>query len=134
MDLKPGGVSVGPGAWRMRLRGYGYGERMQPVAAAEMTVRDNRIEYQRGPLRQEWYVKQRSGLEQGFTLSAPPEGHATGEALVLRLGVSGALRAVLQADGEQVAFVDAEGERVLSYSDLAAFDAGAAGCRRGCAW
>ncbi|MBN1206352.1 MAG: DUF11 domain-containing protein [Myxococcaceae bacterium] len=122
LDLTPRGPSGRAGPWRMSLRGYGYGEQLQPVAAAELVVRDNRIEYQRGPLT-EWYVNERRGLEQGFTLAAPPAGHPSGEPLVLRLGVSGALRAVLEAGGEQVAFMDADGERVLSYSKLAAFDA-----------
>ncbi|RKH55880.1 DUF7507 domain-containing protein, partial [Corallococcus llansteffanensis] len=122
LHLAARGPSAGSWQWRMSLRGYGYGEQIQPVAAAERVVRDNRIEYLRGPLT-EWYVNERQGLEQSFTLAAPPAGSVSGEALVLRLGVSGPLRAVLQADGEQVAFVDADGERVLSYSKLAAFDA-----------
>ncbi|WP_095987402.1 DUF7507 domain-containing protein [Cystobacter fuscus] len=122
LHLAARGPSAGSWQWRMSLRGYGYGEQMQPVAAAERLVRDNRIEYQRGPLT-EWYVNERQGLEQGFTLAAPPAGRESGEALVLRLGVSGALRAVLEDDGEQVAFLGADGERVLSYSKLAAFDA-----------
>ncbi|WP_375758446.1 hypothetical protein [Corallococcus exercitus] len=122
LDLTPRGPSTGSSPLRMSLRGYGYGEQMQPVAAAELVVRDNRIEYQRGPLT-EWYINERQGLEQGFTLAAPPAGSPSGEPLVLRLGVTGELRAVLEADGAQVAFVDAGGERVWSYSKLAAFDA-----------
>ncbi|NOK11951.1 DUF7507 domain-containing protein [Corallococcus exercitus] len=122
LDLTPRGPSAGSLPWRMRLRGYGYGEQMQPVAAARLVVRDNRIEYLRGPLT-EWYVNERQGLEQGFTLAAPPAGPPSGEPLVLRLGVTGALRAVLEDDGEKVVFVDAGGERVWSYSKLAAFDA-----------
>jgi len=122
VDLKPRGPSARPLPWRMSLRGYGYGEQMQPVAAAELLVRDNRIEYQRGPLT-EWYINERQGLEQGFTLAAPPAGRASGKPLVLRLGMSGVLHAVLESNGEQVAVVDAGGERVLNCSKLAAFDA-----------
>ncbi|RKI51147.1 DUF11 domain-containing protein [Corallococcus sp. AB004] len=122
LHLAARGPSADSWQWSMKLRGYGYGEHMQPVASAERVVRDNRIEYLRGPLT-EWYLNERQGLGQGFTLAAPPAGSVSGEALVLRLGVGGPLRAVRQADGEQVAFADADGERVLSYSKLAAFDA-----------
>ncbi|MBN8226712.1 DUF11 domain-containing protein [Corallococcus macrosporus] len=122
LHLAARGPSAGSWQWHMSLRGYGYGEQMQPVAAAERVVRDNRIGYLRGPLTEE-YVNTRQGLEQRFTLATPPAGRMPGEALVLRLGVSGPLRAVLQADPEKLAFVDANGERVLSHGRLAAIDA-----------
>ena len=38
---------------------------------ASLVVIENRIEYRRGPMT-EWYVNERRGIEQGFTLVAPP--------------------------------------------------------------
>lgn len=59
--------------WGLHLRGYGYGDQMEPVSGAERVVIDNRVEYRRGDLV-EWYVNDHRGLEQGFTLSQRPAG------------------------------------------------------------
>ena len=58
--------------WGLTLVGYGYAGDMQPVAAAELVVADNRLAYHRGDVT-EWYVNDERGLEQGFTLAAAPE-------------------------------------------------------------
>ena len=63
--------------WGLRLRGYGYGDHLEPVSGAELVVMDNRIEYRRGDLV-EWYLNDHRGLEQGFTLSRRP-ARASGE-------------------------------------------------------
>ncbi|MGI9106459.1 MAG: hypothetical protein ACR2G4_09440 [Pyrinomonadaceae bacterium] len=111
----------------MRLAAYGYGERAVPVGRAEMVAAKNRVEYRRGSLV-EWYLNERRGVEQGFTLQEPPasagEGARGVEPLSVRLAIEGSLRAELGAGGESVEFVDAAGERVLSYDQLAAYDAG----------
>lgn len=65
--------SAGGWQWGMSLLSYGYGKRIQPVEPAELVVGDNRIEYRRGTLT-EWYVNEPRGIEQGFTLAAPPRG------------------------------------------------------------
>ena len=59
LGLAPEGLRV----WRQ----------LEPVARAEVVATDNRIEYRRGDLV-EWYVNDRRGLEQGFTLSQRPGG------------------------------------------------------------
>ncbi len=75
-------VRSGQAHWRLELSGYGYGDRLDKVEGAAPQNRANRVEYQRGPLV-EWYVNGPAGLEQGFTLSAPPAlgtrdtGHGT---------------------------------------------------------
>ena len=55
----------------LALRSIGYGDELRPVAAAAPTATKNRVEYRRGGLT-EWYVNGPLGLEQGFTLAAPP--------------------------------------------------------------
>jgi hypothetical protein len=72
---------------RLRLRSYGYGRRMLTAGAGTMRVDGNRIEIGRRLATQsnptktdqdssdeivEWYQNRKDGLEQGFTLTAPP--------------------------------------------------------------
>jgi hypothetical protein len=64
-------VRSGQTHWRLALVGYGYGVHLERVGEAAPHSLGNRVEYQRGPLV-EWYVNGPTGLEQGFTLSAPP--------------------------------------------------------------
>ncbi len=123
LSVRPHTTPAKTWQWGMQLQGYGYGERMQRVAPAEPVVADNRIEYRRGALT-EWYINERRGIEQGFTLLQPPAGRrSASEPLALRLNVSGDLRAEASGDGQRVWFVQGGGERVLGYSKLAAFDA-----------
>src|ERR1700730_11784844 len=71
------------GAWKwqmgLRLTGYGYGKQLRHVASGEIKVQENRVEISKHTARRrqsssltEWYVNKPDGLEQGFTLSAPP--------------------------------------------------------------
>ena len=78
----------------LALRAYGYGEALRPVAGAEPQAEANRIVYRRGMLS-EWYVNGPLGLEQGFTLDAPPVGPREGS-LTLSLTVGGTLDAQQQ--------------------------------------
>src|SRR5207245_11699719 len=72
---------------RLRLRSYGYGRRMLTAGAGTMRVDGNRIEIDRRLPTQsnptntdqgssdeivEWFQNRKDGLEQGFTLTAPP--------------------------------------------------------------
>jgi hypothetical protein len=92
--------------WGLRLTGYGYGERLQPLSKTEMSSAGNRVEYryfvgppsrgkekmestppsggngeERGALT-EWYVNDARGIEHGFTLSSPPGGARKGRSPV----------------------------------------------------
>jgi hypothetical protein len=112
-------------SFAMRLKGYGYGERVVAVERAEIVTAGNRVEYRRGSLV-EWYLNERRGVEQGFTLQEPPAGgdaRGQGEALTLYLAVKGNLRAELGFDAQSVKFVDKMGEQTLIYDQLLAFDA-----------
>jgi phospholipase C len=122
------GVTLAPGgrkaAWhsRLRLTGVGYGARLGRPAAAALSAAESRIELRRGPLT-EWYVNERRGLEQGFTLRSPP-ARETGGPLVLRMTVGGDLRPHGDGSGGTISLVDRSGHPVLTYGELHAYDAG----------
>ena len=61
----------------LSLTGYGFADNVNPVSEAKMSVLENRVEYQRGRLT-EWYVNSEDGIEQGFTIDAPPEPGSQG--------------------------------------------------------
>lgn len=87
-DVDFGAESIALGSldaktWRlgMALVGYGYGSDIRPAPPAQLHVAGNRVEYRRGdtaagspPQLTEWYLNGPLGLEQGFTLLAPPPG------------------------------------------------------------
>jgi hypothetical protein len=101
----------------LALRAYGYGDALRPVVGAEPQAEANRVVYRRGPL-DEWYVNGPLGLEQGFTLDAPPVGPREG-ALTLSMTVGGTLDAQLDADGDGLAFASSS----VRYDGLFAMDA-----------
>jgi hypothetical protein len=103
----------------LSLSGYGYGVALQAVAPASPRAQANRVVYERGKLR-EWYANGPLGLEQGFTLAAPPARRAG--PLTLALALSGNVRGSLSSGGEAVTF-DAVGGVALVYRGLVATDA-----------
>ena len=124
--FRDGGVEVWPAdphpawSWGMRLTGYGTPGQIQPVAAAQQHVDGARLEYRRGPLT-EWYVNRSVGLEQGFTLAAPPRPGA--EQLVLALDLGGGLTPEWEHPGQSLRFHAPTGAYALSYRDLEVIDA-----------
>ena len=56
-----------------RLARFGREGSLRPVESAYPLAQENRLEFLRERL-DEWYVNDDRGLEQGFTLHAPPEG------------------------------------------------------------
>ena len=107
--------------WGLSLVAYGYEGAIAPVAEAELKVEGNRVEFRRGALT-EWYVNDRRGLEQGFTLSEPP-GQGQRGTLVLELRTSGRLRPIPETAGSSVVLANAHGQVMLRYGALAAWDA-----------
>ena len=105
--------------WGMALQRFGYKGAMRTVEKAERVADGNRIEYRRGDLV-EWYINDGRGLEQGFTIAAPP-GKQGNHPLSVELGLTGSLLA--SAGKDAVLFEDASGETVLRYSGLLAWDA-----------
>ncbi len=105
----------------MSLQGWGYEGAIQPVREPELVAVGNRLEYRRGELV-EWYVSDARGLEQGFTLAAPPAERGDGP-LVMELSLSGSLSPKLTEDGSAILLTDRRGETFLRYDALAAWDA-----------
>jgi hypothetical protein len=127
--------SSGEREWQLglRLTGWGYGEHLPAVTSGRMTVRGNRVEIRKqalaGPQSSplvEWYVNTPRGLEQGFTLSAPPDtipyAGAPGR-LRIALELTGDLRGEATEDGQTVLLKDQHGRRLASYDHLKAWDA-----------
>ncbi len=133
-DFTRQGMEVRSGRthWRLALGGYGYGDRLEKVGVAAPQNRANRVEYPRGPLV-EWYVNGPAGLEQGFTLSAPPASGASGTrnssplTIALEIGgdltASADLPAEVGARAEGLTLRDGRGQAVLRYTGLTAHDA-----------
>jgi hypothetical protein len=113
--------------WDLRTTGYGYQGDVRPLPAPAETASDaNRLEYRRAGMA-EWYVNDERGLEQGFTLDAPPAGG--GEVLVLEMALDTGLVPTLTSDpaitsGQAIEFTQPDGNVILlRYSDLYAYDA-----------
>ena len=116
------GVRIGSGTgWLgLRLAGYGRGGLLAPVDPVLPHAHGNVVVYPRGSL-QESYANGPLGLEQAFTLTAPPKPRLAG-ALTLSLSLSGNLRSSLARSSDAVSFT---GSGVsLTYRGLIATDAG----------
>lgn len=109
-------ISSAEGKFSFTLNTYGRGSRLLSPPSAQLTAHGNRIEYLRGPVT-EWYVNDIRGLEQGFTLAAPPsgDGHVT-----LTMQVQGDLAPALESPG--VLILTRNGSPVLRYGGLQAWD------------
>ena len=103
--------------WGMSLQGYGTKGNVQAVAQAELVPLKNRMEYQRGEGLTEWYVNDKRGLEQGFTLKQPPgsQGEETESWIILRLALHGNLKGTLNTKKDKIEFVTPEGFVAMQY-------------------
>jgi hypothetical protein len=113
-----------PWQWGLTLRSYGFAQDQQAVASVSETrvPAVNRLEYVRGELV-EWYVNERRGLEQGFTILQRPKVGAQADGplqVVLSLRGNGQAR---QAGDQGLSVEDEQGQELLSYSQLMAYDA-----------
>ncbi len=109
----------------LKLKGFGYGDDLS-------NWRSELIDYSRpsaSKIRKsaitEWYVNKPEGLEQGFTLNAPPIRHGTrsgSDGLRLSLQVIGDLKAETVSN-QAIILKDKQGRAALSYDKLAAWDA-----------
>ncbi|MFZ2420260.1 MAG: FG-GAP repeat protein, partial [Anaerolineae bacterium] len=109
-------------AWNLLLRAWGFGNQLQAAARVAPRATENRVEYARGALT-EWYVNGPQGVQQGFTIHAPPPAlQAPPDTLTLALALDPGLQAQLSADKRGLTLSGAEGT-TLRYSGLTAFDA-----------
>lgn len=97
------------------LAGMGRDGLLTPVAAGTVDYEEARVEIQRSGFT-EWYENSAQGLEQGFTLTARPQGFGP---LVLELAISSA-QAVLH---NQSIILTTDAGRELTYDGLMAQDA-----------
>jgi hypothetical protein len=114
--------------WRWELSLSAWGRTSAPVA--ELYAQENRIEYRRGgpPASSgqslvEWYVNDENGLEQGFTLAAPPAEASNGKPLRIDFLVGGNLVGSALHDGTAIEFLAPDGKDGLCYGSLQAVDA-----------
>jgi len=133
------GVRVAPRAgadWRLEIRVAGFGAEgaVEPVAAAAPSVGGRRVEYRRGDLV-EWYENGPRGIEQGFTLNAPPAGTERGLPVRVEMAVRSDLEPALDAEGRAVSWAaPGAADPALRYDGLIAFDAGGRRLPRGWSW
>jgi hypothetical protein len=116
-----GGVRVGSGplAVGLSLPGAGFGHRLPSVRPVTPVAAANLVVFRYGPVR-EWYANGPLGLEQGFTVTAPPPGPA-GRLFSLALALSGNAHAALSPGRGGVVFSRAGS--ALAYRGLVASDA-----------
>ncbi len=76
------------GAWGMRLVGIGTASTLTTVAPIAPTEGRARVNYDHGNLT-EWYINAPLGIEQGFTLTAPPARPTDAGDFVLSIGLDG---------------------------------------------
>ncbi len=132
-ELSGSGVRVRPvdGAgwsWKLELVRFGYAGNAEAVTPAVPSAEGNRTEYHRGRLT-EWYVNERRGLEQGFTVSERPstsqrahDFSGAPEPLVVELRTEG-LQPRQDVPGESIVVVDEDEATILRYRGLLAWDA-----------
>ena len=112
------GFNVVPdqGHWTWGLELKGAGDR-----APKQRVEGTRLSYIWDKSLTEWFINDERGLEQGWTINGPPE-HQSGS-LKLELGVRGGLQPEVSADSRSLTFRDEQGQCVVNYGGLKAWDA-----------
>ncbi|MBN1149332.1 MAG: FG-GAP repeat protein [Anaerolineales bacterium] len=124
LSLGPGNAQTGDWQWGLRLLAYGYAGQQEPASGQPaIQMQANRLAYRWSADFEEWYLNSAEGLEQGFSLSQPPAGRASGAPLHINLAVLGDLRARLDASGAALAFLDAAGRSLVHYDHLRVYDA-----------
>jgi hypothetical protein len=124
VSLQPTDVSDAE-ALALRLTAYGPASAPAPVAMSAWRATGGRVE--RASLQPdrpliEWYLNGRLGLEQGFTVAAPPPGDAGTLAVDLTVG-----EGWTAAEAEPgTVMLTAEGAAPLTYGHLTAIDAAGA--------
>ncbi len=111
--------------WSLQLERFGYEGVLETVENVAPVAGGNRVEYRRAALT-EWYVNDPAGLEQGFTVAAPPSSKMkTGESgttLVVELRAAG-LRTRQDVARKSILLEASDGAEVLHYRGLIAWDA-----------
>ena len=110
--------------WGLELRSYGIDGAEGAISGVpEVQAEGQRLAYQWNPSLTEWFINDRRGLEHGFIVAERPQGGEAQSPLAFTLGVRGGLRPAIAADALGVAFQDAGGVTVLTYTGLKVWDA-----------
>jgi len=115
----------------MRPVGIGFGTAHQALTDGVVTAAGPRTEIARtvpgpsgAPVRvDEWWINRRTGIEQGFTVQAPPGERANGAWLTVAMALETELSPRLTPDETAVEFVDYAGTARLRYDHLLVVDA-----------
>ena len=108
-----------PWTAEVRLSAIGRGGVVGAIGPALSSATGHRLERRSRGLV-EWFVNDRRGVEQGFTIEERPGAPDDSTALRLELLLGGTL--VPGLDGDAVVFAEATGRAVLRYGGLVAFD------------
>ena len=122
------GQGEGGVAWSfgLELTAWGRGEELTTAQDGPCEASGTRFEIQRGDLL-EWYVNDEHGVEQGFTLAAPPTGTAATDGLLrLVLAIEGGFSGEILEGGRDARFSSRDDSRSVLYGGLRAW--GADGC------
>ncbi|MEW6073443.1 MAG: hypothetical protein AB1726_12745 [Planctomycetota bacterium] len=119
-----GTTSAGaPWELALRLASWGRGEATLAVAVGAGAASERGWEIRRGPIA-EWYRSEARGIEQGFTIAAPPPVAAGAEApLRLLLAVDGGFACEVLDGACDARFTACAGAVQIFYSSLRAWDA-----------
>jgi len=118
--LSPRGQGTPPWRLGLRLKSWGTRRKLEPVGPAEAFSVGSFVEYQRGPIT-EWYANTDVGLQQGFTIAAPPDER--GSELTLEIAVTGDFVGRLSESGSVVAFHHEESGTLIRCEGAVAIDA-----------
>jgi hypothetical protein len=114
----------GQWTWGLELQAVGT---HNSSACSHITFRDNKLSYHWGENVEEWFINDRRGLEQGWTLQNPLVagniGVAEHRALTLTLKIRGDLSPRISKDHRSIAFQTTAGTAALTYGGLRAWDA-----------
>ncbi|MCB1064006.1 MAG: FG-GAP repeat protein [Verrucomicrobiae bacterium] len=112
--------------WGLKLTQYAIGEFQSELTGSTETTwsENNRLSRQHDSILEEWFINDRRGLEQGWTLHQRPAGAGAKDGSVtLALEVRGNLHLGESATENIISFSDSKGDTVLTYSGLKAWDA-----------
>lgn len=105
----------------MQLLAMRSGKTTYPVTPVKLSEKNNRIELAHDYALTEWYVNSPLGVEQGFTIAAPPKPNDATPALTLVFKLGGNLKPVLASNS--IEFQNPKSQPVLHYGKLLAYDA-----------
>ena len=122
LHLAPRASTSDPWEFRLRLVGVSRGDELVEPGTPSISAEGERIELI-GERLTEWFVNRPEGLEQGFTLPAPPVEGSRELPLVMEMQTGGGLTAALSPDGSEAVFRTESGYRAVRYAGLVVRDA-----------